>query len=201
MLRFNNSATPAEAVKSRTKAIKAMEVVLQQITGLDDLAVHAHLADTPRRFVDALIGMSEGASWNFTTFDVPETHDNGLVVVRDIPVTSLCAHHLFPWFGVAHVAYIPRPGGKLAGLSKLARTVYEAALGFTVQEEVGAAAVDTLVRELDPLGAAVIIKASHTCMESRGAKAHGSTTATSSLRGVFFDDPRARAELLSMISL
>lgn len=188
---------PAPKVGSEEQIIQSMNRVLIQL-GLD--VENGHLKGTAKRFIKALLEMGTPEKWVFTTFHAGEG-DHGAVLVRDIPIVSLCAHHLFPWHGVAHVAYIPKPGGQLAGLSKLARTIDDAATGFTIQEEVGKNAVDFLMEKLDPMGVAVIIKASHTCMEARGVKAHGSLTVTSALRGVYFDDIRARDELYSMLKV
>lgn len=197
-LAVNNSddVYPGEAFDM---AVTYMRNALQLIGyPVDD---HVHFADTPKRFLKALIAMNTPETWNFTTFDTVQRGDNGIVLIKDIPLASLCAHHLFPWFGTAHVAYIPKPGGQLSGLSKLARTIALYSAGPTVQEEVGSKSADFLMEQLDPMGAAVIIKAAHTCMSVRGAKAHGATTLTAALRGVFFDLPQARQELYQLLAI
>lgn len=154
-----------------------------------------HLADTPRRIVGMYEELFFDEPWNLTTFK--NTGDSGIVIVRDISFRSLCAHHFALFTGVAHVAYIP--GEKLVGLSKLARTIESFSKGPNVQELIGRNAADFLVEHLEPVGVAVIIVAEHTCMSERGVKAHGSSTVTSSLRGVFDTDATARAELMSLL--
>lgn len=163
-----------------------------------DVDSDEHLRDTPRR----VIGMYrelffEDEPWKFTTFK--NTGDSGVVLVKDIPFTSLCAHHFALFTGVAHVAYIPKD--RLVGLSKLARTISSFAKGPNVQELIGSRSADFLMSRLDPVGVAVILKAQHTCMTERGAKAHGSSTVTSALRGCFLDEGPARSELMSLITL
>ena len=156
-----------------------------------------HLLSTPRRVIDAYIELFHDEPWNFTTF--PNDGDSGIVLVRDIPFTSVCAHHFAFFSGVAHVAYIP--GKKLVGLSKLARTVQSFAKGPNVQELIGKKSADFLMEHLEPVGVAVILKAEHTCMTERGAKAHGASTVTSSLRGCFQNEAPARAELMSLLGV
>lgn len=161
-----------------------------------------HLQDTPRRYMSMLYELFFDEPWEFTTFDniqaAPgQTGDTGIVVVRDISFNSLCAHHFAPFFGKAHVAYIP--GNTLPGLSKIARTVTSYAKGPQIQEDITKNVADFLVEALNPLGVLVVLDAEHTCITHRGAKAHGSSTVTSAVRGVFFDDARARAEAYSLL--
>ena len=125
--------------------------------------------------------------------------DSSFVLQRNIPFRGLCAHHLLPVLGVAHVAYIPKD--KLVGLSKLARVVY----GYShhmpsTQEQVGEWIVEALQAHLEPLGSAVVIDAEHTCMSARGVQEPGVTTTTAALRGVFTSDAAARAELYNHIA-
>lgn len=164
-----------------------------------------HLANTPMRFVKALDEMTHVDDWNLTTFpfdtdfEPGQAGDPGIVIQKDIPLTSICAHHLAPFTGTATVAYIPSKN--LVGLSKLARTIQMFSADLTTQEAIGQKSADLLMSELEPLGVAVIIKAHHSCMSLRGAKAHGAQTITSTLRGTFYDDPLCRAELMQMIQL
>lgn len=163
-----------------------------------------HLQDTPRRVVKMYLEMFTPQEWKFTTFsnghhDPGGQGDPGIVLVRDIPFTSMCAHHLLPFTGRAHVAYIPQ--STYAGLSKLARTIELFSAKPSVQEEIGIQAADYLMAHLNPLGVAVILTAEHSCMSIRGAEAHGSKTTTSALRGVFFSDARARAELYQLLRI
>ena len=117
-----------------------------------------------------------------------------LVIVHNIPVQSMCEHHMAPFYGIAHVGYIPN--GKIVGLSKLSRLVDAYARRLQVQERLTQQIADTLFDELKPHGAAVIIRAEHTCMSSRGVKIAGSTTTTSAMRGVLMDEVAARAEFM-----
>src|SRR5215213_4174130 len=120
-----------------------------------------------------------------------------VVLLRDIEFHSLCEHHLLPFTGRAHVAYLP--GGKVVGLSKLARLVEGYARRPQVQERLTTQIADALMEELSPVGAACVIEAVHTCMTIRGAKKHGSTMVTSALRGIFKENPASRAEILSLM--
>ncbi len=127
-----------------------------------------------------------------------QVDDDEMVMVRGIPFYSLCEHHLLPFFGVAHVAYIPRDG-RITGLSKLARVVEGYSHRLQVQERLTAQVADALMEKLDPRGAAVVIEGEHLCMSMRGIKKPGAHTTTSALRGVMRSDPRSRAEVLSLI--
>lgn len=187
---------------SRDEAIMAIKEALARL-GFP-VNTDQHLKDTPRRFVDALIEMTTPENFNFTTFEQDEVAggkfgDTGIVIVRKIPFTSVCAHHLAPFVGTATIAYVPK--GKLVGLSKLARTLSFISAGLQVQERIGQEVADYLVEALNPEGVAVILKAEHTCMTIRGARAHGSETITSTLRGVFYTDAQARSELMQLINM
>ena len=120
-----------------------------------------------------------------------------VVLLRDIEFHSMCEHHLLPFIGKAHVAYLPK--GRVVGLSKLARLVDGFARRPQVQERLTNQVVDALMQELQPLGAACVIEATHTCMTVRGARKPGSVMVTSALRGIFRKDPASRAEVLSLI--
>ncbi len=150
---------------------------------------------TPERFLRALTELTHRVEFDFTTFksDVDE-----MVVMRDISFTTLCAHHLFPFMGVAHVAYIP--DGRVAGLSKLARTVRYYAKGLSLQETLTADVAARVEAELKPLGVGVVMEAEHLCYTIRGVQAPGTTTITSKMLGVFADHDRtAKAEFLQLI--
>lgn len=154
-----------------------------------------HLADTPKRMVKALQELTSSEPFNFTTF---ESTSDEMVVVQDIPFYTFCAHHVLPFFGKAHIAYIPQ--GKICGLSKLARTVDMFSRTLNVQEELTNSIANYLELELEPLGVGVIMQAEHLCMSMRGIKTSGSLTTTSSMRGVFLDPSRgARSEFLHLI--
>jgi GTP cyclohydrolase I len=120
-----------------------------------------------------------------------------VVLLRDIEFHSLCEHHLLPFTGRAHVAYLP--GGRIVGLSKLARVVEGYARRPQVQERLTTQIVEALMNELQPIGAACVIEAVHTCMTIRGVKKHGSVMVTSELRGIFKENPASRAEILSLM--
>jgi len=126
-----------------------------------------------------------------------ETHDE-MVIVKDIPIYSLCEHHLLPFMGVAHIAYIPREG-RIVGLSKLARVADLMAKKPSIQERLTTEIADLLYEELKATGVMVVIEAEHMCMEMRGIKKPGSKTVTSALRGGFLKDPRTRAEAMALI--
>jgi len=130
------------------------------------------------------------------TFD--ENHRE-LVLVRDIPMSSLCEHHLLPFSGVAHVGYIPSTSGHVTGLSKIARLVDLYARRPQVQERITAQVANALVRGLDPQGVIVVIDAEHLCMSMRGVRKAGSRTTTSAVRGLFQTSPSSRAEAMSLI--
>ena len=125
-------------------------------------------------------------------------HDE-MVLVKDIPFASVCEHHLVPFIGKAHVAYIPNEDGRITGLSKLARLVDGYAKRPQVQERMTAQIADTLTRVLEPRGVLVVLEAEHLCMAMRGVKKPGSTTVTSAVRGLFRDDARTRAEAMAFI--
>jgi GTP cyclohydrolase I len=125
-------------------------------------------------------------------------HDE-MVLVKDIPFHSTCEHHLVPFVGKAHVAYIPNDDGRITGLSKLARLVDGYARRPQVQERITSQIADTLVRVLEPRGVLVVLEAEHLCMSMRGVKKPGATTVTSAVRGLFRDDARTRAEAMAFI--
>ncbi|GAB2471169.1 GTP cyclohydrolase I [Jatrophihabitans fulvus] len=131
-----------------------------------------------------------------TTFD--EDHDE-LVLVKDIPLYSMCEHHLVPWHGTAAVGYIPGADGRITGLSKLARLVDLYARRPQVQERLTTQVADALADRLKPRGAIVVIQAEHLCMAMRGIRKPGALTMTSAVRGIFKSDQRTRSEALSLI--
>ena len=159
------------------------------------------LVETPRRVADMYVELFEGIDADpgehlRTTFEAG--HDE-LVMVRDIPFTTLCEHHLVPFVGRAHVAYLPGPEGRITGLSKLARLVEGYARRLQVQERMTTQIVEALEREMSPRGSIVVIEAEHFCMSMRGVKKPGATTVTSAVRGLFRTDAAARAEALQYI--
>jgi GTP cyclohydrolase I len=124
-----------------------------------------------------------------------------MVMVRDIPLFSICEHHLVPFHGKAHVAYIPGADGRITGLSKLARLVDGFAQRPQVQERLTTQIADAIADALQPLGVFVVLEAEHLCMSMRGIKKPGATTVTSAVRGLFKDNPATRAEAMSFLSV
>ncbi len=155
----------------------------------------AGMAETPRRMAAAYAELLTPRAFNLTTFANDEGYDE-LVLARDIPIRSMCEHHLLPFVGVAHVGYLP--GGRILGLSKLARVVELFAHGPQVQERLTKQVATWLDRHLQPRGVGVVIEAEHLCMTLRGVQATGSRTLTSTLSGILRSDPRSRAEFLAL---
>ncbi|MDO9410724.1 GTP cyclohydrolase I FolE [Patulibacter sp.] len=153
-------------------------------------------ADTPRRVAKAWAEMLSPEPFTATTFENDGGYDE-LVVVKDIPFWSLCEHHLLPFHGVAHVAYLP--GERIVGLSKLARVVDTFARDLQVQERLTTQVADWLTDSLQPKGVGVVLEAEHLCMVVRGVRKSGSRTVTSALRGLLRDDARTRAEFLGLV--
>jgi len=159
------------------------------------------LIDTPARVARAYAEQFSGLSQHpedvlGTVFDAD--HDE-LILVRDIEVYSTCEHHLVPFFGKAHVAYIPNEKGQITGLSKLARLVDVYARRPQVQERMTSQIADALMRVLEPRGALVVIEAEHLCMSMRGVRKPGAKTVTSAVRGCIRDSARTRAEAMSLL--
>ncbi|MGH9094734.1 MAG: GTP cyclohydrolase I FolE [Acidimicrobiales bacterium] len=159
------------------------------------------LLGTPARmanmYAEIFSGLHEdpGAHLN-VTFDAD--HDE-MVMVRGIPLYSVCEHHLVPWYGHAHVAYIPNDDGRITGLSKLARLVDGYSRRPQVQERLTTQVADTIEQVLAPRGVLVVVEAEHLCMSMRGVRKPGTTTVTSAVRGVFRDSVASRAEAMSFI--
>jgi GTP cyclohydrolase IA len=154
------------------------------------------LRETPRRIARAYAELLTPIPFNATTFPNDEGYDE-LVVVRDIPFQSLCMHHMLPFHGLAHLAYLP--GERIIGLSKLGRVVDLFARDLQVQERLTTQVADWLDAQLAPRGLGVIIEAEHLCMSLRGVQKAGSRTVTSALRGSVKEDPRTRQEFLSLV--
>jgi GTP cyclohydrolase I len=160
----------------------------------------AGLKETPRRVAHMYAEMFSGLHLDpsrHLQVVFPEKYDE-MVLVRDITFTSMCEHHLLPFTGVAHVAYIPN--GKVTGLSKLARVVEEVSRRPQVQERMTQTIADMICEKLETTGVAVVIRAEHSCMSIRGIRKPGSSTVTSALRGIFKTEPSTRAEFMSLIS-
>ncbi len=158
------------------------------------------LKETPQRvarmYEEVFQGLENSPEKFLKIFN--DEHNEEMVVVRDIPMYSMCEHHLLPFVGKAHIVYIPKDG-KVIGLSKLARIVDNFARRPQIQERLTSQIADFLMENLDPLGVAVVIEAEHLCMTMRGARAAGAKTKTSALRGSMRSDARTRAEAMSLI--
>lgn len=161
----------------------------------------AGLAETPKRvanmYEELFSGLTDDPKRHLKFFD--ENSNDEMVIVRDIPFSSMCEHHLLPFVGKAHIAYIPSDN-RIIGLSKLARIVDNFAKKPQVQERLTHDIADFIDENMCPKGVAVIIEAEHMCMSIRGAKASGSKTQTSALRGCMRTDARTRAEVLSLLT-
>ncbi len=153
------------------------------------------LRETPRRVAAAYAELLTPEPFNLTTFPNEEGYDE-LVLVRDIPFQSLCMHHLLPFHGVAHVAYLP--GERILGLSKLARVVEHFSRDLQLQERLTTQVAGWLQDQLRPKGVGVVLEAEHLCMSLRGVQKPGAVTITSALHGLVRDDPRTREEFLTL---
>lgn len=159
------------------------------------------LLETPdrvaRMYEEIFSGLHDDPTRHLKIFH--ESHDtDDLVIVRDIPLYSVCEHHLLPFIGKAHIAYIPNDG-KIIGLSKFARIVDCFARRPQVQERLTAQIADFIYESIEPCGVAVLIEAEHLCMTMRGARAAGATTTTSALRGAMRKDAKTRSEVMSLL--
>jgi GTP cyclohydrolase I len=185
-------------VIDKTKIEQAVKLILEAI-GEDP--TREGLVDTPKRIASMYQEIFAGMDYNPTELlkvSFTEYHDE-LVLVKDIPIYSMCEHHLLPFYGKAHVAYIPR-GGKVVGISKLARVAEVYAQRPQLQERLTSQIADCINEALHPFGVAVIIQAEHMCMTMRGIRKPGSLTITSAVRGLFETKSETRAELLSLIT-
>lgn len=192
--RLLHAVAPDETIEGGVDRDAAIAAVGALLTALGRDADSPHLAETPRRFADAFIELLTPRPFSATTFPNDEHYDE-LVVVADIPFSSLCEHHLLPFRGVAHVGYVP--GDRLIGLSKLARVVELFARDLQVQERMTRQIADWIDDALEPLGTGVVLEAEHLCMSLRGVQVEGTRTTTSSLVGCVRDDDRTRREFLA----
>ena len=160
------------------------------------------LLETPARVARACTEMFSGLYEDPSAHLLKQFHEadhEEMVIVRDIPFTSMCEHHLLPFTGRAHVAYIPSKG-RITGLSKLARCVEGYARRPQVQERMTSQVADAIMKSLEPLGTIVVVEAEHMCMTARGIKKPGSLTITSAVRGSFLNDEKTRAEVMSLFT-
>ena len=180
------------------KVQRATRLLLE---GLGEDPQRPGLRDTPRRVAqmwkELVAGMDKKASEIMTVLPAEEYDE--IVLVRDIPVVSMCEHHLVPFIGRAHVAYMPQ-AKRVTGLSKLARIVEMEARKLQVQERLTAAIADDVMKTLKPRGVMVVVEAEHLCMTLRGVHKPGTITVTSVVRGIFREKPATRAEALSLLT-
>ncbi|WP_246750410.1 GTP cyclohydrolase I FolE [Martelella lutilitoris] len=178
-----------------------MKAVSEILAALGEDPTREGLRDTPSRvakmYMDVFSGLHEDASEHLKTVFTEDGH-NEIVIVREIAFHTMCEHHLLPFFGRAHIAYLP-DGGRLTGLSKLARVVETLARRPQLQERLTDQIADAIETVLRPKGVMVLAEARHMCMEMRGIKAHGANTVTLVSRGVFKTDPAQRAETLALL--
>lgn len=151
-----------------------------------------------RMYAEVTAGLREDPDRHLTT--VFEANHDEIVLVRDIPFSSLCEHHMLPFIGRAHVGYIPGEDGMVTGLSKLARLVDGYARRLQVQERLTSQIAGALERVLQPRGAIVVLEAEHMCMSIRGVQKPGALTITSAVRGIFREDPRSRSEAMTLLT-
>jgi GTP cyclohydrolase I len=186
------------AVVDQEKIARAVRDILEAIG--EDVGREG-LADTPARvarmYAETRAGLHENPARHLkVTFDAG--HDE-MIMVRDIPLYSMCEHHLVPFYGQAHVAYIPNTDGRVTGLSKLARLVDGFSRRPQVQERLTTQIADAIESSLDPRGVLVVIEAEHMCMAMRGIRKTGASTVTSAVRGIFRSDSAARSEAMRFI--
>jgi GTP cyclohydrolase I len=182
----------------RAKIEQAVRLLLE---GIGEDRDRDGLLETPRRVADWYeeIMLGEGVDLSAIVEPMPSDTHQEMVLVRDITFHSLCEHHLAPFFGVAHVAYIPSKNGSITGISKIVRLVRTAAARLQLQERLTSTIADTLVQSLYPAGVLVLIQAEHLCMTMRGVRAPGSRVVTSAVRGIFQTNAATRAEVLALI--
>ena len=195
-----NSERAVPAKRKTFDSAKVEEGVRLILEGIGENADRPGIEGTPRRvavmYEEICAGLHNDPR-EFLHVIPAETHDE-MVIVKDIPLYSICEHHLLPFFGVAHIAYIPRDG-RIVGLSKLARVADLMARKPQIQERLATEIADLLDEMLRPTGVMVVIEAEHMCIEMRGIKKPGAKAVTSALRGGFLKDQRTRAEAMALI--
>jgi GTP cyclohydrolase I len=182
---------------------KRMEAALREvILAMGEDPDREGLKETPKRiakmYEEIFAGLTQEPGDHLEVTFEDEDH-NELVLVKDIPFYSMCEHHFVPFFGKAHVGYIPK-NGRLTGLSKLARVVETVAKRPQLQERITSTVADIIMEKLDPMGVIVIVEAEHMCMTMRGVKKPGSKTVTSAVRGIFKTNAKSRSEALTLIN-
>ena len=180
---------------------KIEQAVRMIIEGIGDDPDREGVVDTPRRVADMYEEIFAGIGRDPAEVisAVKGADHDEMIMVKDIPLSALCEHHMLPFNGKAHVAYIPNKDGRITGLSKIARVVDVCAKRLQVQERLTTQVADAIERALEPRGVFVVIEAEHLCMTMRGVKKPGSLTVTSAVRGLFRSDERTRQEAISLI--
>lgn len=192
---------PVEGVPVDLAGVAFEDLVAEMIRRLGDDPARDGMAKTPQRVHESLVFLTEG--YRKTAADAvgdalfEECHRN-MVLVKDIEMYSLCEHHLLPFFGKVHIAYIP--DGRIMGLSKTARIVEVFSRRFQVQERLTEQIAQAIWETIEPLGAAVVVEAYHLCMMMRGVQKQNSKTITSAMRGTFLQDQRTRDEFLRLVT-
>ena len=175
--------------------------IASMIEAIGENPLREGIKDTPQRVAEMYAELFSGLDLDpkdELAVDFEEGYEE-MVILKDIPFYSMCEHHLLPFYGVAHVGYIPRPGGRVVGVSKLARAVEICARRPQLQERMTQQIADAIFEALQPDGVAVVIQAEHLCMVMRGIKKPGTTVITSSVRGNFRSKVATRSEFLSLI--
>ena len=193
---------PEREVKTRAVDLPRIERAVREILlAIGEDPDRDGLLETPRRvarmYEDIFSGLGADPGEHLSV--VFEADHDEMVMVKDIPVYSVCEHHLVPWFGRAHVAYIPNDDGRITGLSKLARLIDGFSKRPQVQERLTTQVADKIESVLAPRGVLVVVEAEHLCMSMRGVRKPGTTTVTSAVRGLMRDSAAARSEAMSFI--
>lgn len=183
--------------KKMVKEVNMRSAVAHLIQDIDPDAGREGLIETPKRYVKFLREFTSPEPFNFTTFNEPGA--NEMVIVHDIPFYSLCEHHLAPFFGVGHIAYIPQ-NETIVGISKLPRVLDMFARRLQNQERICKQVAEYINEKLNPAGVGVILQARHMCVEMRGIKKAGAMTTTSTMLGRFKENINTRQEFLNLIN-
>lgn len=203
------SAKVTNIKRKRSKLQRSMTPDLDRIAhgvrlileGIGEDPQREGLRETPRRVAEMYAELTAGMHEDPSQHVIPlsgDKHDE-MVIVKDIAIASLCEHHLAPFVGKCHIAYIPK-NGNILGVSKLARLAETFARRLQLQERLTSEIANTLFQKLEPLGVMVVIEAEHTCMTLRGVKKSGAVTVTSAVLGGFRKDPRTRGEAMALIT-
>ena len=203
---MNSKISSIKRKRSRPARVPAVDLdriaagVKMILEGIGEDPKREGLIDTPKRVAEMYAELTAGMREDPAELIVPlsgNKHDE-MVIVKDISIASICEHHLAPFVGKCHVAYIPK-NGRILGLSKLARLAETFARRLQLQERLTSEIANTLFEQLQPLGVMVVMEAEHTCMTLRGVKKSGAITVTSAVLGGFRKDPRTRAEAMALI--